>query len=64
MTSNWMTIKDREASKVDKLKRHWVNEGLKTGVGVGQIAALLGIKIADVTAIYYADGHWAEGREL
>jgi len=60
MTQNWITAKNREASTVDPVKRHWVNQGLESDIDISRIARLLGLKHADVTAIYYADGHWKE----
>jgi hypothetical protein len=63
MTTNWLTTKYREASKVDPIKRYWVNDGLRQGINVTRVADLLGLSHADVTAIWYADGYWKERDE-
>jgi hypothetical protein len=60
MTSNWLTKYTRNADKVDSLKRSWANEGFAMGVNISRIAKLLNLSHADVTAIYYADGHWRD----
>jgi len=57
MTQNPLTIYHREASKVDKGKRELANHGLSIGLPITKVGSMVGLCMADMTAIFHADGH-------
>ena len=63
MTQNWPAQFEKHASQLDPDIRKKINEYLDNGMAVSVIALEIGVMVADVTAVYYADGHYMKGIE-